>query len=166
MVVMGRVIAPFGIKGWLKVRPFTAEPATLLQYRHWWVRAVTGAWQSVALTDGQAQGLNLLVAVDGVTDRAAAAAFNGADVAVAREDLPDVGADEIYWSELEGLSVVNRQGLAFGRVVAVAGFGAHPVLRVVDEVGGPERMIPFVAAYVDRVDLVAGQLVVDWQPDY
>ena len=166
MVVMGRVIAPFGIKGWFKVRPFTAEPATLLQYPRWWVRPAAGNWRSLALTTGQAQGANLLVAVEGVADRAAASALNGAEVAIERDELPDAGADEIYWAELEGLTVVNRQGLELGRVVAVADFGAHPVLRVADSTGGPERLIPFVAAHVDSVDLVAGRVGVDWQPDY
>ena len=166
MVVMGRVIAPFGIKGWFKVRPFTAEPATLLQYPRWWVRPAAGNWRSLLLTTGQAQGANLLVAVEGVADRAAASALNGAEVAIARDELPDAGVDEIYWAELEGLTVVNRQGLELGRVVAVADFGAHPVLRVADSTGGPERLIPFVTAYVDSVDLVARRVGVDWQPDY
>jgi len=163
---MGRVIAPFGIKGWFKVRPFTAEPATLLGYRRWWVRPTTGTWQSVLLTTGQAQGENLLVAIEGVADRVAAAALNGAEIAIARDELPEAGADEIYWAELEGLTVVNRQGQELGRVVAVASFGAHPVLRVADADGGAERLLPFVAAYVDHVDLVAGRIGVDWQPDY
>ena len=76
------------------------------------------------------------------------------------------GADEIYWAELEGLSVVNRQGLQFGCVIAVAAFGAHPVLRVANAAGGPERLIPFVAAYIDGVDVVGRRVDVDWQPDY
>ena len=166
MVVMGQVIAPFGIKGWFKVRPFTAEPATLLQYPRWWLRSAAGTWRSVLLTTGQAQGANLLVAVEGVADRAAATALNGAEIAIGRDELPEAGAHEIYWAELEGLSVVNRQGLELGRVVAVAGFGGHPVLRVADANGGAERLIPFVDAYVDNVDLVERRIGVDWQPDY
>jgi len=163
---MGRVIAPFGIKGWIRVRPFTAEPTRLLLYPRWWVRPAAGTWRSLLLTAGQAQGPNLLVAVEGVADRGAATVLNGADVAIERDELPDAGAGEIYWAELEGLSVVNRQGIGLGRVVAVADFGAHPVLRIADATGGPERLIPFVAAYVDSVDLVDGRVGVDWQPDY
>ena len=74
---------------------------------------------------------------------------------------------EIYWADLVGVAVVNREGVALGKVVAVQEYGAHPVMRVAP---GPaearsERLIPFVAAHVDEVDLPARRMVVDWQAD-
>jgi 16S rRNA processing protein RimM len=84
---------------------------------------------------------------------------------VPRAALPAAADNEIYWADLVGLAVVNREGVALGEVREVADFGAHPMLRVVDA-GGVERLIPFVVAYVDSVDVAARRVDVDWQPDY
>ena len=73
--------------------------------------------------------------------------------------------NEFYWADLVGLAVVNRQGVKLGSVAAVEDFGAHPLLRVTDDDGAP-RLIPFVAAYMDGVDVAAGRIDVDWQLDY
>ena len=75
---------------------------------------------------------------------------------VPRATLPAREENELYYSDLVGLAVVNRQGARLGVVSKVQDFGAHPVLCVADEVTARERMIPFVAVYVDGVDVAAG----------
>jgi 16S rRNA processing protein RimM len=85
---------------------------------------------------------------------------------VLRSTLPAKEASELYYSDLVGLAVVNRQGERLGVVSKVQDFGAHPVLCVADEATAQERMIPFVAVYVDGVDVAAGRIDVDWQLDY
>ncbi len=163
---MGRIAAPYGVKGWVKVLPLTALPETLLAHPQWWVRRRGGAqWQMHALEAGRQHGATLLAQLAGLADREAAAALTGADVGVARTALPATEENEYYWSDLVGLAVVNREGVTLGEVREVAEFGAHPVLRVRDA-GGAERLIPFVAAYVDRVDVEGRRIDVDWQPDY
>ncbi|MFO1316398.1 MAG: ribosome maturation factor RimM [Burkholderiales bacterium] len=163
---MGRIAAPYGVKGWVKVLPLSAEPDTLLAYARWWVRPRGGAqWRMHAVESGRQHGATLLAQLSGLPDREAAAALTGADVGVARASLPAIGDNEFYWADLVGLAVVNRQGVALGDVREVADFGAHPVLRVQGE-RGVERLIPFVDAYVDGVDLPGKRIVVDWQPDY
>jgi len=164
---MGRIASPYGVKGWVKVLPLTAEADTLLGHSQWWIRprSADAAWQPHTLESGKQHGATLLAQLSGLVDREAAARLAGADVGVPRTALPAAGENEIYWADLVGLAVVNRQGVALGRVVAVADFGAHPVLRVADA-GGSERLIPYVGAYVDAVDVEAGQIDVDWQPDY
>ena len=102
----------------------------------------------------------------GVGDREAAAALKGADIGVPSAALPATEENEIYYADLVGLAVMNRQGVRLGTVSKVQDFGAHPVLCVTDEAAAAERMIPFVAAYVDGVDVAAGRIDVDWQPDY
>jgi 16S rRNA processing protein RimM len=84
---------------------------------------------------------------------------------VPRSSLPAPGSNEVYFADLVGLAVRNRQGELLGRVAAVQEFGAHPVLRVEDGEGGA-RLIPFVSAYIDSVDVKAGVVEVDWQRDY
>ncbi|MBK9117756.1 MAG: ribosome maturation factor RimM [Betaproteobacteria bacterium] len=164
---MGRIAAPYGVKGWVKVLPLTAEPETLLAHAQWWVRPRGGSapWRMHALESGRQHGATLLAQLAGLSDREAAAALTGADVGVARAALPATKENEYYWADLTGLAVVNRQGVALGEVREVAEFGAHPVLRV-HAASGAERLIPFVDAIVDRVDLRAKRIDVDWQPDY
>ena len=164
---MGRIAAPYGVKGWLKVLPLTSAPQTLLSYPQWWVRkrGNDGPWQPVELESGKQHGATLLAQLSGLTDREAAAQWSGGDVGIAKSALPAAGDGEFYWADLVGLAVVNREGVALGTVAAVQEFGAHPVLRVAGA-DGATRMIPFVAAYVDGVDIEARRIEVDWQPDY
>jgi 16S rRNA processing protein RimM len=171
-MVMGRIMAPYGIKGWVKVHTYTEDRATLLDYAAWFIRPragsddATGKWSEFAVVTSREHGATLIAQLKGVDDREAAALLKGADVGVLRSTLPAAAKDEIYYSDLVGLEVVNREGVTLGRVSKVQDFGAHPVLCVQDADGGAERMIPFVPVYVDAVDVVAGRIDVDWQLDY
>ena len=169
---MGRVIAPYGVKGWVKIHAYTEDRATLLDYAAWWIRPragsaeAQGVWREVAIEASREHGATLIAQLAGIGDREAAAALKGADIGVPRARLPAAGNSEIYYSDLVGLDVVNRQGVHLGAVTAVQDYGAHPVLCVTDEATAVERMIPFVAVYVDSVDIAAGRIDVDWQLDY
>jgi 16S rRNA processing protein RimM len=172
VVVLGRVLAPFGVAGWLKVEAYGDDPAALLDHKRWHVRTRRdAAWRAVAVAEGKVHGALLLVRLAEVADRDAAGALKGAEVGLPKEALPKAADNEVFWSDLPGLLVVNREGVALGRVAAVEDFGAHPVLRVVAEApagseAAVERLIPFVPAYVDGVDLPDRRITVDWQADY
>src|SRR4051812_4006261 len=98
---MGRIAAPYGVKGWLKVLPLTEEPQTLLSHAQWWLRRKGGTdWQPFALESGRVHGATLLAEVLGLPDREAAAVFAGGDVGIARSALPAIAEDEVYWSDL------------------------------------------------------------------
>ena len=104
-----------------------------------------------------------------VPDRSAAEAMRGARVFIGRTSFPTAGPDEFYWVDLIGLDVVNREGAALGKVVGLLDTGPHSVLRVMpaDETKDEaERLIPFVAAYVDEVSLEQRRVTVDWGLDY
>ena len=167
MVVMARVLAPYGIQGWIKARPYTASIATLLDYKTWWLAPARDAeaWQEFAVRAARQHGDTLVAALDGVPDREAAAQWRGAWVAVPRSALPSPKAGEFYWSDLVGLVVVNRAAEELGRVSKVLETGAHPVLYVESE-DGVVRLIPVVAAYVDAIDPAAGRIMVDWPADF
>jgi 16S rRNA processing protein RimM len=170
-VVLGEVVGAYGVRGWLKVRPFTESPDALLAYATWWLRARGGEWREISLregTEGRLHTGSLLVALAGVETREAAAAMKGAQIGVKRSALPAPGEAAYYWSDLTGLAVRNRVGVLLGEVAGLTEHGAHPLLRVAPPGGGPgaERLIPFVPAIVDRVDIDAGRIDVDWGEDY
>ena len=164
---MGRVLAPFGIKGWIKARPFSAVPAALLDHELWWLGKDEQGddWREFRVVNARLHAGTLVAELEGFATRESAMSLRGAWIGVPRAALPKIRAGEFYRSELSGLAVVNRQGEALGRVVGFLDTGAHPVLRLIAE-DGSERLIPWVAAYVDEVDSAAGRIQVDWQRDF
>lgn len=159
---MGRIAAPFGVKGWVKVQPFSEDPDALIDFESWRIgRGDQQAHYSVEVV--QDHGNALVAKLAGIDDRDAAFALRGLEVSVARSELPPPEENEFYWSDLIGLKAVNREGIELGRVDSLMETGAHDVLVVK---GAREHLIPFVAAFVGKVDLAGGTIEVDWGEDY
>jgi 16S rRNA processing protein RimM len=162
MIVMGRVGAPHGVRGWVKIQPFTEQTDSLFRYPEWWLSATSG-WHSRRVEEKTVHGNMLLVRFAGVTERDQAETLKGQQVAIPRGQLPAVEDGQYYWADLIGLMVVNTKGQSLGCVERVFESGADPVLVVA---GDRERLLPFVDAVVKRVDLGAGKLLVEWEADY
>ena len=173
-VEVGRIADAWGIKGWFKVAAFSADPEALFTAKQWFLQpAAKGARQftgTVLLPVKQARVHSDTVVATSpvVNDRNGAEALRGARIFVARSDFPQAEDGEYYWVDLLGLSVVNREGVALGIVRDLMATGPQTVLVLGYEEDGKERerMIPFVDAYVDKVDLPGKTIVADWQPDY
>ncbi len=167
MVVLGRVAAAFGVRGWVRIQPYGDDPLAWCQMRRWWVGRETDdpGWHTVDLVGCRGHGRSLLAHFDGVEDRTAAEALKGMLVAVPRDALPATGEDEFYWADLVGLDVVNGQGERLGRVTELVSAGAHEVLRVLSE-DGTERLLPFVEQVVVEVDLENRVVRVAWEADW
>jgi 16S rRNA processing protein RimM len=175
-VLVASVVGAFGVRGEVRVRPFSADPQALFSSRRWFLdapgegvapaaarRCAIGYPRRVRVRAAREHGDDIVARFDDVDDRDAAQAFAGAQVYVPRASFPTPAADEFYWVDLIGLAVVNREGVALGRVEGLLETGPHCVLRLdTRERDGSEVMIPFVGAYVDRVDLAARTLHVDW----
>ncbi len=159
---MGRISAPFGVKGWVKVQPNTAATGNLLAYQTWWVGR-EGDWREIAVAEARVQGRALAARLEGYDDRDAAAALRGTLVAVPRAALPRTQSGEYYWADLIGLAVVNASAQGLGRITGVLETGANDVLVVAGE---RERLIPFIAEVIRDVDLAAGVMRVEWGVDY
>jgi 16S rRNA processing protein RimM len=174
LVVLGRVSAAYGVRGWIKVKPFTESPEALLDYPTWWMTARgSGAAAAHRVLETRMHSGLVLARLEGLDTREQAAALAGAEVSVPRDQLPETRDDEVYWADLDDCEVVNRNGERLGRVIEVQGTAAHPILRVsageaVQGTGGKEAqyLIPFVPAYVLGVDLEANRIEVDWEADY
>ena len=159
---MGRISAPFGVRGWIRVQPLTAATRNLLEYQTWWVGR-EGDWREFAVIEGKVQGRAVVAKLEGSDDRGAAALFRGKAVAVPRAALPRAQSGEYYWADLIGLRVVNAAAQDFGRVTRILQTGANDVLVVEGE---RERLIPFIAEVIRDVDLGSGVIRVEWGADY
>ncbi|TCS74002.1 16S rRNA processing protein RimM [Sulfuritortus calidifontis] len=159
---MGRVAAPYAIRGWIKVQPFTEYLDSLLDYPVWRLGKKTG-WQEYRVLDARIHSNSLIAQLEGVNDRSQAEALQGLEIAVARDELPEAEEGEYYWDDLIGLDVVNLDGVNLGKVTGLLETGAHDVLEVEGE---RPRLIPFTEPIVVEVDLKAGRIKVDWGADY
>ena len=173
-VEVGRIVDAFGVKGWIKVQPFASDPQALFSSKRWFLQPPEHAAGPRAtlpallrVTQAREHGSVVVAGVREVADRDAAEALRGARVFVSRASFPTPDPDEFYWHDLIGLEVRNREGVSLGRVAGLLETGAHDVLRVQPEdPAAAERLIPFVAAYVDAVDLAGRCITVDWGLDY
>lgn len=162
MVVMGRVAAPYGVKGWIKIQPYTETPDSLTFYSSWWVDTESG-WREIAVIQVRPQGKTVVAKLEGVEDRAAAQSIKGASIGLKRRQLPQAKHGQYYWADLVGLQVVNLDGAELGTVKNLFATGANDVLRVLGE---RERLIPFIPQVVREVNLGEGLMRVDWGLDY
>ena len=168
MVVLGRILVPFGIRGWVKVQAYGDEPESWCAMPNWWLsRDVDGAaasWRRMDLQEAARHGKGLVAKFSGIDDRDAALALNGCLLAAPRAALPTNADDEYYWGDLIGLAVVNEAGERLGSVKSLIESGANSVLCVAD--GEIERLLPFVAAVILQVDLIGRQIRVAWGSDW
>lgn len=160
---MGYIAGAHGIRGGLRVSTDTEFGDSLLEYDAWWIGR-DNDWRCYALQEGAVHGKGLIVQLEGVSDRTMAEAMRGATVAIPRSAFAEADEDEFYWADLVGLQVINRQGECLGQVARLLASGAHDILVVA--AADQECLVPFVEAYVDSVDIGAGEIRVDWQRDW
>lgn len=178
-VEVGRVLGAWGVKGGIRVKPFSADPQALFSSRRWFISPgdviaarPAGAKPMVVprllrITHAREHVDTVVATSQELTDRDMAQALSGARVFVARSSFPTPEEDEFYWVDLIGTSVVNREGVDLGSVVGLIETGPHCVLRLSSvDAEGAERLIPFVASYIDKVDLSARRVTVDWAVDF
>ena len=161
-MVVGRIVGPFGVRGWLKLQPFTETPESLVAHPEWWIGGEAN-WRCVRIEEAKAQGDSVVAKLAGCDDREAAALYRGKQVAISRGAVPEAGDDEYYWADLIGLEVVNEQGEKLGKVAEIFETGSNDVLVVSGE---RERLIPFLEQVVKKVDVAARVIRVDWGADY
>jgi 16S rRNA processing protein RimM len=162
-VILGRISGLFGVKGWVKIHSYTKPREAILEYPDWLLE-LSGSWQPIGIEEGKRQGKTVIARFEGVEDRDAAAGYMNAQIGVQRDNLPHTRDGEYYWSDLEGLTVVQTGGRVLGTIAYLLETGANDVL-VVQE-GDREILIPFVTGEVIKeVDLARGEISVDWEWD-
>jgi len=181
-VELGRFGDAWGIKGWVRIHPHSADTRALLESGDWYLLPPEARFGKVFSTfdkpvrarvaEVKTHADGVVARLEGIADRNSAEALKGARIHVPRSAFPPVQEGEYYWVDLIGLSVLNREGEHLGVVQDLMPTGPHAVLVLgyTDTVGGrerkAERMIPFVDAYIDEVDLAGRRIMADWQLDY
>ena len=162
---MGRIVGLYGVQGWLKIESWAEPRMRIFDYQPWRLRIAPGVETEISGATGRAQGKGMVAQLPGVDDREQAAALIGNDIYVDRAQLPAAAEGEYYWTDLEGLEVVTIEGVLLGQISHLFATGANDVIVVRE--GARERLIPFVqGSYVRSVDLSAGRMVVDWDPEF
>lgn len=162
MIVIGKIGSTFGVHGWLKVQPFTEYAASILEYSPWHLSSDEKNWEAITLEDGRMQADNntVLVKLKGIDTPEAARLFTGKRIGITREQLPPLPTNQFYWSDLQDLTVINKDGTVLGKVSYLIETGSNDVLVVKGE---KEIAIPFIFGKVILgVDLAKKEIQVDW----
>jgi 16S rRNA processing protein RimM len=167
IIVLGRIVAPHGVQGWMRVKPFGDDPEDWRAISVWYLgESEKGPWRETQSTGFRVQNGTVLMAFSGICDRTAAEErLEGLWLAAPRSALPALQPNEFYWGDLVGMRVTNLGAVELGTVVGLIATGAHDVLQVQDATGG-EHLLPFVDAIVKEVHRVERQIVVDWEADW
>lgn len=178
-VEVAKIGEAWGIKGWFKVHPFSSDPQALYSSKRWFLKPSDTKPRApgapalppyLKIAQVKEHGGAIVALAKELDDRSSAENLRGASIFIARSSFPTANTDEFYWVDLLGLTVVNREGEVLGEVKDLMDTGAHSVLRIEEQTGPDdkiiERLIPFVAAYVDEVQLAERTIRVDWGRDY
>lgn len=163
-VAVGRFGKTHGIQGWLRIQSFTKPLDNLLNYDHWHIQQ-QGQWQELEVKDSKLHSDDLLVLIKGIdSPEMAKEKLTGKIIHISREQLPSLADDEVYWSDLEGLTVINLAEQTLGQVDYMMDCPGNPVMIVKGE---RERLIPFVRKqFIKHIDLQKQQIIVDWDADF
>jgi len=177
-LVVGGISGVFGVKGWVKVFSETDPLENILSYSPWFVE-INKQWQSFKLVNGKKHGKAIIAQLDGVDDRDQAEALKRARIAIDATQLAATNENEFYWCDLKTCRVVNTSGFEFGQVVDILETGANDVLVIQSKeleelqpnkgktAKPKEFLIPYIwESVILKVDLDAGLIEVDWEPDY
>lgn len=193
LIELGRIVSAYGVRGWIKIQPHSAQAEVLLQCKDWWIKAPAprtggaGAFAPVrkaSVRSARPHSSTVVAQLDSIPDRTAAEALKGHTIWVSRSQFPAENDDEFYWADLIGCRLYGQadKGPALlGQVVDVSDNGAHAVLHVArgrlddqdqmvfdqDQKGrNIEVLVPFVRAHVHTVDIQGKRLDSDWPLDF
>lgn len=162
-VTLGRISGAHGIQGWVRVHSDTSPRENIVSYSPWYLEH-GGRRERRKVNAGRRQGKGVVAKLAGCNDRDGAEALIGAAILVSRTQLPETAPGEYYWADLIGLRVETLDGVGLGRIERLFETGANDVIVVQ---GDRERLVPYIWEQVVReVDLEAGRMRIDWDPEF
>lgn len=171
-IIVGQISGVFGVHGWVKIFSHTEPRENILKYNPWLVKQ-KGNWKSIALIKGRKQGKTIVAHLDKVDDRELAHSMIGCDIAIDESQLKKLDDNDFYWRELQGLAVINTQGVELGKVTSMMATGANDVVVVkvptelVTDKKENEILIPYLLdSVIKEINLEQGVMRVDWDEDF
>ncbi len=162
IITIGQLGRPHGVQGWLKVHSYTEPVDNIFNYPEWLIQR-NKEWAPVKREAENAQQSSLLVKFPGCHSPEQARLWTNCLIGVPREELPKLAENDYYWADLEGLTVVNDQGIVLGQVDYLFATGSNDVLVVK---GDKVRLLPYTNAVIQEVDLANGKIRVQWDADF
>lgn len=159
-IVVGKLGSTHGIQGWLKLYSFTEPAANVLTYKPWYLEETAHNWQLIKLEASRKHNKGMIIKFAGYDNPEQARLLTGKKIAVQRSQLPNLKKGEFYWSDLEGLTVINVDGTILGKVIYLLETGSNDVLVVK---GDKEYAIPYLADVITNVDLANQVIHVTWE---
>ena len=167
-ILLGSISGVHGLKGWLKIFSHTSPRLKITEYSRWFLKKDGEDWKAYDVTQGRAQGKNIIVRLHGVDSRDQVEALVGSQVAVHIEQLETLTDGEYYWKDLLGIGVETTEGVSLGKLDWIFNSGGNDVLVVKESgVEKKERMLPFLfGEVVLSIDLGESRMIVDWDPAF
>lgn len=160
-ITIGKIGTTFGVHGWLKVHTYTEFGPSILEYQPWLIQRPNGSTEPLLIEDAKFHGDHLLIKIQGIHTPEAAKLLTNQLILIHRNQLPTLSADDYYWSDLIGLTVIDQHGVTLGKVTHLIETGANDVLVVKGE---KEHAIPYLPGRVVKsVDLEKQEIRVDWE---
>lgn len=162
-VIVGEVADAYGVKGWVKIHSHTEPPGNILDYAPWLLAGKDGTKEYKVLS-GRTHGPFVVARLEGLDDRDQALKLKASKIMVPKDRFPPAEPGHYYWADLEGLRIVNLDGVELGMVADMMATGANDVIVARGE---RERLIPFVIGqFVKDINLAEGTMLVDWDADF
>jgi 16S rRNA processing protein RimM len=160
-ITVGKVGSTYGVQGWLKIHTYTEFGASILDYKPWYLNSGENQWDVLEVEDGRIHGKGIIAKLKGFNTPEEARLLTGKTIAITRAQLPKLKKEEYYWSDLEGLTVINSNGNILGKVIYLIATGSNDVLVVKGE---KEHAIPYLPGdVVISIDLNKREIHVDWE---
>ncbi|MCB1624086.1 MAG: 16S rRNA processing protein RimM [Pseudomonadales bacterium] len=162
-IELGRIGAPNGVRGWVKVQSFMARPEDIFERRDWLVRSADDLRAPLTLVEWRQHGDGWIAKFAGIDERNGAAKLTGAWIEIERERLPPTASSEYYLSDLVGLEVRNLEGSVLG---VVDHFVTTPGNDVMVVRGERDHWLPVTQQHLLRVNQASRSIEVDWPVDF
>ena len=163
IVVMGKVLVPYGVNGWVKVYSFTEKIESFLTYKKLFLSQDQKNWLEIKVKDIKLHGKTIIANFSEIADRTQAESYKDYLIGVQKNLLPKLKEDQYYWNDLIGCEVLNLQNISFGLVDTFIKTGANDVIVVK---GDKERLIPYTARTVLKADTINAKIIVDWDEEF
>jgi 16S rRNA processing protein RimM len=157
-VVIGKIGATYGIKGWLKIVSFTESIINIINYNPWYIEEHK-SWQPLKMNEARPHGKGIIAKISGFDTPEQARLLTGKQIAIKRSQLAPLQQHEYYWAELEGLTVINQHNETLGKIIYLIETGSNDVFVVK---GDKEHAIPYLPEVITDINLAEKIMRVNW----